>query len=243
MSVDTRGDTSDRALDGHGDENSAAPKRIATVPNALCLIRFIGSFVLAGVALAGEPVFFLWLFVILALTDLLDGKIAVWFHQRSELGAQLDTWADAAMYAALIFGACWLHWDQLHDEWGWILAVVLSYTMSTVAGLIKFGRWPSYHTRAAKVSWGLVLIAVVCLLAGWTIWPLRIAMTAVTIANIESTLLTLRLSEWRTDVSSIFHVDRDSPAHRSRRHHASDDGREEPVNESGRYDIDEQAKR
>lgn len=223
---------SDQAPHGTSDQadedraQSSAPGRIATVPNALCLIRFFGSFVLAGLALTDAAIAFVWLFLILSLTDLLDGKIAVWFDQRSALGPRLDSWADATMYAALAFGAYWLHEDQLQGEYGWILAAILSYALSTLAALIKFGRWPSYHTRTAKISWGLVLVGVVCLFVEWSIWPLRIALAGVTIANIEAILLTLRLSEWRSDVESLLDIDRDTAEHPRHREHAPDENGE-----------------
>jgi len=42
------------------------------------------------------------------------------------------------------------------------------------------------------------------------------AMAAVIVTNIEATLLTLRLSEWRADAASIFNADLDSQGDRGR---------------------------
>ena len=78
--------------------------------------------------------------------------------------------------------------------------------ISTVAGLCKYRRWPSYHTRAAKTSWFLILVGAVCLLGEWTLWPLRVALAAVTLTNLEALLITIVLPTWRADVGSIFRV-------------------------------------
>lgn len=191
------------AADSPGGERT---DRVLTVPNLLCLVRLLGSFVLIAMALAGRNAAFLWLFVALALTDWLDGKLAVLLRQKSVLGARLDSWADAALYAALLFGALWLHGATLRAELGWILAAVASYAVSTLAGFLKYERWPSYHTRAAKISWFLIAAAAVCLFEGWSVWPLRVAAIAILLTNLEAVAITIISPDWRADVESIVHA-------------------------------------
>ena len=48
-----------------------------TLPNLLCAIRLIGSPVLLALAIAGRPSAFLLLFIVLMLTDWMDGKLAI----------------------------------------------------------------------------------------------------------------------------------------------------------------------
>ena len=187
--------------------------RIVTVPNVLCAIRLLGSVVLAALAVAGRSEVFLWFFVALAFTDWLDGKLAILLGQKSVLGARLDSWADAALYAALLFGVLWLHGLIIRAELGWILPGVASYGISTMAGFWKFRRWPSYHTRAAKISWFLVAVAVVCLFEGWAVWPLRVAAAAVILTNLEALLITILSKSWRADVESVFNVMRERNEH------------------------------
>jgi len=189
--------------ESRGGERS---QRIVTVPNLLCAVRLLGSFVLIALAVVGRGEAFLGLFVALAITDWLDGKLAIVLRQKSELGARLDSWADAALYTALLVGSLWLHGSTVRQELGWILAAVLSYAVSTIAGFWKFGRWPSYHTRAAKTSWLLIIVAVVFVFEGWAAWPLRAAAAAVALTNVEAVSITLLSADWRADVESIFHV-------------------------------------
>lgn len=197
------GENVSKPADAPGDERT---NRIVTVPNVLCLVRLLGSFGLAALALDGRGEAFIWLFVALMLTDWLDGKLAILLRQKSVLGARLDSWADAALYAALLFGALWLHGATLRAELGWIVMAVASYAVSTLAGFGKYGRWPSYHTRAAKTSWLLIAVAAVCLFEGWALWPLRVAAVAITLTNLEAISITMLSAQWRADVESVFHV-------------------------------------
>jgi hypothetical protein len=50
-------------------------------------------------------------------------------------------------------------------------------------------------------------VAIIALFSGFPfVWLLRIAAAFVILTNIEATLLTIVLPEWRADVSSLFHV-------------------------------------
>jgi phosphatidylglycerophosphate synthase len=194
---------------------SQISNRLLTIPNILCVIRLVGSFVLVPIAWQGRNEIFLWCFIFLALTDWLDGKLAILLNQRTVLGARLDSWADATLYAALLFGIVTMYADTLQPELVWIGAAVATYLISTVAGFWKYKRWPSYHTRAAKISWFLTAVAVIAIFVDWDLWPLRLAAVAVTITNIEALLITLISPAWRADVTSIYHAWRDNRGHRS----------------------------
>ena len=135
------------------DPKPEISNRLLTIPNLLCLIRLTGAFVLIPIALQGHNELFLWVFLGLAATDWLDGKLAILLNQRSVFGARLDSWADAALYAALAFGILVMYNAVLLAEKHWVLIALASYAVSTAAGFWKYGRWPSYHTRAAKTSW------------------------------------------------------------------------------------------
>ena len=180
--------------------------RLFTIPNLLCMVRLAGSVVLLPIALAGRSEWFLGLFLLLATPDWLDGKLAILLNQRSVFGARLDSWADAALYAALLFGMVVMYGDTLRAELSWIAPALLSYLLSTVAGLWKYHRWPSYHTRAAKISWFLTGCAVIALFLGWAVWPLRLAAVAITLTNLEALCITWLSPRWRVDVAGVWQV-------------------------------------
>lgn len=203
----------DRARPSEASRGGERTHRIVTVPNLLCVVRMLASLVLVALAVMGRGEAFLWLFVALTLTDWLDGKLAILLKQTSVLGARLDSWADAILYGALLFGALWLYGATLRAELAWILAAVASYAVSTAAGFWKYGRWPSYHTRAAKTSWFLIAAGVVCFFGEWAVWPLRVALAAVTLTNLEAVTITLVSDNWRANVESVFHVLRERRSH------------------------------
>jgi cardiolipin synthase (CMP-forming) len=187
-------------------------KRLLTIPNILCLIRLAGALVLVPIAWQHHNLVFLWLFVALAMTDWLDGKLAILLDQRSEIGARLDSWADAALYAALAFGLIRMYGSTLESELVWIIFSLATYVISTLAGLCKYRRWPSYHTRAAKITWFLALLGVISLFSEWSLIPLRVAVAAITLTNLEALAITVISPQWRADVVSVFHVQREIAA-------------------------------
>ena len=183
--------------------------RLVTIPNIICVIRLFGSVVLVVLAAAGHGTTFLWLFVALAMSDWVDGKLARLLNQRSVWGPRLDSWADAALYVALLIGALILHGDTLRSELAWIVPALASYALSTGAGFWKYRRWPSYHTRAAKISWFLILVGAVCMLGQWgqwELWPLRVALVAITLTNLEALLITILSPLWRADIETVLTV-------------------------------------
>lgn len=180
--------------------------RIFTIPNILCFIRLAGSMALIPVVWQKHSEIFLWVFIFLTMTDWVDGKLAVLLNQRSVLGARLDSWADAALYTVLAFALIWIYGDTLQRELPWILVALSSYVVSTLAGLARYRRWPSYHTRAAKTSWFLTLLAVVFLFMDWSLWPLHIAIAAITLTNLEAMAITVISPVWRADVRSVYDV-------------------------------------
>ena len=180
--------------------------RIVTIPNILCAFRLVGSIALFGIALTGSPRLFTGVFIVLSLSDWIDGKLARWLNQRSVFGARFDSVADAVLYSALFFGIAWLRWDVLQSEAPWWIAAFLSYVLTISAGLWKYGKAPSYHTYAAKFCYWLILVGGICLLLAYSVWPFRIAMAGVTLTNVETMVITWHLKAWRADVLTVFHV-------------------------------------
>jgi cardiolipin synthase len=179
------------------------PYLLFTIPNLLCFLRLAGSPVLVWIAWRNHPQLFLIVFLVLLMTDWFDGKLAILLHQKSVYGARLDSIADAALYTATLFGLGWLKWDLIQQEAAWLIAALVSYALTSGAGLLKYGRIPSYHTRAAKTCWLLVGLATVSTLADWSVWPLRIASGAVVLTNLEAVAITAVLPDWTTEVRTL----------------------------------------
>ena len=177
-------------------------------PNALCAARFVGSLALPPLGWYGLNEAFVALLVLLVLIDWLDGKIAIWFKQQTEIGATLDTVADVTMYACLALGAWWLSPEIVRSQFVFAAMVVGTYATSAGVGLIKFRQWPSYHTRLAKTSWLLIGIGAVLALLEIESWPLSLGLVVVSLTNLESLAITCTLHHPRSDVPSIIHARR-----------------------------------
>jgi cardiolipin synthase (CMP-forming) len=70
---------------------------VFTLPNLLTASRLVLAPFVAWRLLEHDVMGAFWLFVIAALTDLLDGNLARWLNQRTVLGAWLDPIADKVM--------------------------------------------------------------------------------------------------------------------------------------------------
>jgi cardiolipin synthase len=177
--------------------------RWLTIPNAICVFRFLGSFAIIPAVIAERPLVVLSLFVFLAMTDWVDGKLARALDQRSLIGPKLDSAADVAMYAMFLFAVSWLRADVLRSELLWVGAAAVCFAIAIAAALVKFGSQPSYHTLSAKTTWFLMVIAAIALFLDWSVWPLRIALLGVIVTNLESIAITATLSQPYTDVISL----------------------------------------
>ena len=188
------------------NETAEKPPSLFNIPNALSAFRLVGSVVLVGLAVAESRSGFIWLLGGLLVSDWIDGKLAIAWRQQTVFGARLDSAADAAMYAAMLFGVLWLRGDLVKREWPWFAAGIISYAITSGAGLMKYGRIPSYHTRAAKTSWLLVSLAAFSVFVFDRAWPLRVAAGFVVLTNLEATAMTCVLKQWTPDLPSLWHA-------------------------------------
>jgi CDP-diacylglycerol--glycerol-3-phosphate 3-phosphatidyltransferase len=180
--------------------------RYLTIPNVICVARFLGSLVILWFAFIGHATVFTIGFVVLSLSDTVDGRLARWLNQRSVFGARLDSASDATLYGCLAIGSLMLKWKELQPEIVWFIVPLVSYAITTGYGLWKYGRIPSYHTYGAKYSQWLVLAGATAMLLDWSMWPMRVASVAVTLTNMEATAISYVLPTWRADVLTLLHV-------------------------------------
>lgn len=192
------------------------------IPNILSSLRLAAVPVLLVLAVEGHGRAFLILYVCALLTDLFDGYLARRLHQESELGAKLDSWGDFALYMATPVCA-WLLWPELiRREAPYVLAVVCSFALPVLAGFLRYRRLTSYHTWGAKLSAVLMGASTLLLFAGGPAWPFRFSTVVLVITQIEEISITAVLSEWRSNVPTLWHAWRLMKG--SRRHDDSGSG-------------------
>lgn len=191
---------------GESRDGRERPVPLVNLPNLLSAARLVGSPLLLPLAWFEQRGAFLGLFVLLMLTDWLDGKLAVAWRQRTAFGARLDSVADALMYGGLLVGGWLLVPQFVAQHVAWIGAALASFGLTSLVGLARFGRLPSYHTLGAKAAWFLTSTGALIVLAGGPTWPFRVAMVVVTATNLEATAISLILPRWQADVLSIYHA-------------------------------------
>lgn len=186
-------------------QSSTERQRWLSAPNVVTALRVFGSPTLILLALNDLAVGVAIVVAILVFTEWLDGFLARTLHQESELGARLDTIADASFYVSILVALVILS-PVVTREAAWMAAAIISFAGSCLVSLIKFRRLPSYHTWMAKGGWLVVGAGTVSLLAGWSAWPFRIAMVCVVLANLEALAITILLSKPRVNVRSLWQV-------------------------------------
>jgi cardiolipin synthase (CMP-forming) len=189
-------------------KDDARSNRLWTIPNVICILRFFGSLLLIPIAYAGNEKLFVITVLLLFASDWIDGKLAIWLNQRSVLGARIDSVADSTFYVMTGLGALWLKWSEFGAVFWWCAAAVGSYAMTIGAALWKYGKMPSYHTYGAKISNWLVMVGMAIWFMWDQVWPLRLALVGVVLTNLETTLMTWKLPEWRADVPTLWHARR-----------------------------------
>lgn len=180
--------------------------KVFTVANILTMLRIAVVPVLFVLAWLRLPNAFLWLFAFSLLTDFVDGKIARWLRQESDLGARLDTWGDVLDYFCLAICA-WRLWPVImYREFWMIVMVIISFAVPILTALAKFRELTSYHTYGAKLSAVIMGLSGLILFFGISPWPFRISAPIFVVASIEEVIMTFVLPKPYTNVRSLWHA-------------------------------------
>lgn len=177
-----------------------------TIPNIFSLLRIFSVPVLLYLAYIGYPNIFLIVLTLALSTDALDGYFARKFNQVTVLGTTLDSIADTAMYFTITICA-WLLWpDLIKKDYVYIIIVISAFVIPMIAGFIKFGRMPSYHTLLAKITTILLSITALFWFITQIVWPFKIAVIVQVLVMIEYIAITIHLKKWRGNIPSYLHV-------------------------------------
>lgn len=171
--------------------------------NLVSLFRLALAPILVALAYRHHESWFLACLCIALVSDIVDGKLARWLGQASELGARIDSWADFATYTTVPLCAYWLVPEVLADEAVYFWLIVASMILPKVYGFLKFRKLTCYHTRGAVAAAYVVGAATVLMFAGIAIWPFRIAAVLVVLPKLEEMAITTVLPEQVTMVRSL----------------------------------------
>ncbi|MCI0732666.1 MAG: CDP-alcohol phosphatidyltransferase family protein [Methylococcaceae bacterium] len=177
-----------------------------TFANLLTCFRFVSAPILLWLACHGYGIAFLLLLAVSFLTDVLDGIVARWTGEVSQFGAKLDSWADMVNYCTIALGSWWLWPEVVMREAFFVTLIVLSYLLPPLVGIIKFGKFTSYHTWSVKLAAASVGLSLYVLFLAGPSWPFRLAAIVCVVAATEEISITLTASELFSNVSSFWDV-------------------------------------
>ena len=138
-----------------------------TVPNALSIFRMACAPAMVALAAQHSEWWFVVLFVLAQISDILDGMLARMLHQESELGALLDSYADLGSYIAAVAGLAAFHPEMFRLPYGaWVIAFLALYVAALAIAKLKFGRLVAgLHLYSSKVTGylqGAFLVVLFC---------------------------------------------------------------------------------
>lgn len=106
------------------------PKLTINIPNILTVLRILVTPLFVIFLIRNQHGYALLVFVFAGVSDGLDGLIARWLNQRSDLGAVLDPIADK-----LLLTAAYITLGFLRDIPGWLAVLVISRDVLIVTGI------------------------------------------------------------------------------------------------------------
>jgi len=181
-----------------------AKEEIVNIPNLVSFIRILMAPVLFYLALTQQPNWFIAVLLFAEFTDVLDGFLARQLNQITEMGSHLDSWGDFVIYITIAICA-WILWPEvLQREIFYFIIIVLSFTLPTLIGFIKFHRFTSYHTWSVKLAVGITVISYILLFADIVDWPFRVATLFCLYAAIEEIAITLLIQQDHVDVRTVW---------------------------------------
>ena len=166
-------------------------------------LRMAASLVLLALPL--RSAWFLAVYTLTGLTDVLDGWLARKTGTASEFGAKLDSMADLLFYGVLLLRFFPVLRQALPMTIWYAVAVILLVRLAAYAAAgIKYHRFASLHTRLNKLTGGAVFLLpyVLALSTGvtysWFVCALALA------ASLEELAIHFCQRDYCADRKSIF---------------------------------------
>jgi len=147
-----------------------------TIPNIISILRLVTIPFFLMAMVYGHYALGVWIFIASGISDALDGAIARFFHQRSELGAFLDPMADKLMMTTVYITLALPNIGLPHAIPVWlpiltigrdVVIVLFALLMSLQGSVTKFPpSWPGKFTTFFQIvfaSGALIQNAYDCL--------------------------------------------------------------------------------
>ncbi len=180
--------------------------RIGLIPNLLSLSRIIMAPLMVISAWLGSERSFTTLYAASLVTDAIDGFIARHFHVESPMGATLDSRGDLAVALCLPISALLLWPAFIRSLVPYILVALVAYLAPCVAGCIRYGRLPSFHTWGAKIVAVVLGISLLTMFITHNSFWFRIFIPLIALESIEEMIMIALLPKWTPNTPSLWHA-------------------------------------
>ena len=169
------------------------------VPNILSICRIILSALLP--LFFGDPPLFVTLYLLIGLSDVLDGFIARRYDSESSLGAKLDSIGDLVFYVML---SLYFVVEQIEVFLIYLTPVLVIFAVRAIniaVGLLKYRKLTMIHTVANKAAGIMVFILPVMLIFRCRVFiPLTLA--AALLSSAEESVIILRSPKGKIDLNT-----------------------------------------
>lgn len=182
-------------------------ENILNVPNILSFYRLIMFPVVLVLALMENEKWFVILFCINLVTDILDGFIARKFKLVTQFGAALDNLADMGTYILALLGVFLFKWQDFKPH-AWLLYLFLAiFVISYIVAFVRFRKIPGLHLYGPVIAGYLQgVFFFVLFVWGFNLWFYYIAVGWGALAYIDKILVLLKTNEIRPGLKGIYWV-------------------------------------
>lgn len=175
-----------------------------TIPNALSFFRLFGSPLLLPLSQTANPLWVVTWFVLLGLSDALDGALARRWNQTSDYGSKLDAVADLVFYPCSAIVLAVLFPAYLSPNLSYI-----SVTLTTLAGAllisrIRCGRIVMLHTHISRFSGVLLFLVMLASFFIDTTMLIRVVALSYAVGFVEASLIFVIKGPVSPDTRSLF---------------------------------------
>ncbi len=182
-------------------------ENILNIPNILSFYRLIMFPVILVLALLGIEKWFVILFCINLITDILDGFIARRFNLVTKFGAALDNLADMGTYVLAILGVFLFKWQDFKPH-VWLLYLFLTiFIISYIVAFFRFGKIPGMHLYSPVIAGYLQgAFFFVLFVWGFNLWFYFIAVGWGVLAYIDKILVLMKTDDIKPGLKGIYWV-------------------------------------
>ncbi len=172
------------------------------IPNIISLLRIPMS--LGLLLVVHRSLFFVLLYLLCGISDLLDGYLARKMHIESALGARLDSIADLMMYIIILLVVCLWDFESILGFIPFLAFIAFIRSINVGIGYYKFHQLVCIHTIGNKVMGLLVFfVPLIYLIVDsfsflWFLLPLSL------IISLEETWLIGKMKELDLNRKGLF---------------------------------------